>query len=130
MALNFKKALVDHEVVTCEVATHPKATNEVIDDMMGKVVTVSKIGVTLGRTKEPFAVFTLEEYPDFHFHAGSIFNKMVAAWMCDSGDGEFKPGNCDNLNAEITECGGLKMRFNKQPHTDSSRSDYWLPVLV
>lgn len=124
---NFKQAAVDHGVYTCEVAMLPKATSEVIDDMMGSPVTITKVGVTKSN-KGPYAVFTCAEYPDFHFHAGQRFNELVEAWNMELEPGydTLVPGNCEALNKEIQDAGGLTARFTKQPNkSDSSKSDYW-----
>ena len=76
----------------------------------------------------PYAVFTLSEYPDVHFHAGSRFNELVEAWNMELEDGyeALTTGNCDKLNAEISEIGGLRAKFTKQANkSDTSKSDYW-----
>lgn len=128
MALNFKKAAVNAGVVSCTVATLPKAPQEVIDDMMGKVVTINQVGITKSK-KSSYAIFTCEEYPDVYFHAGERFNLLVEAWMkeiLDQPEYELTPGDCETLNDEIAQQGGVKLTFIKVANkTDSSKNPYW-----
>ena len=132
MALNFKKIGVDAGVFTCELATIPTAPPEIIAEMMGDVVTVNKVGITKSN-KGCYALFSCDEYPDYAFHAGALFNDLVAAWQmaADPDHPEFAPGDCDKLNAEIASVGGIKMRFTKKDNkSDSSKSPYWVPTFV
>ena len=132
MAMNFKSVGVKAGVFTCELATLPTAPEQVVAEMLGNVVTVNKVGITKSN-KGAYALFACDEYPDFAFHAGALFNELVAAWQAeaDPDSPDFIPGNCDKLNAEIEAAGGIKMKFTKKANkSDSSKSPYWVPYVI
>lgn len=125
MAMNFQNSAVKHGVLTCSIASLPIAPPEVVADMMNGVVIINRVGVTKSK-KGAYALFTCNEFPDYAFHAGELFNRLVEGWMDDAGDGPFEPGDCENLNHEIESAGGVGMRFfKKENKSDTSKSPYW-----
>ena len=127
MAMNFKQAAVRGGAISCEVATLPKATPEQAEAFLkDNTVTITRVGITAGRAG-PYALFVCEEDPGHAYAAGGLFNQLVAAWNAELGVPDFVPSNCEELNAELAEAGGVALHFRKQKNTrDPSKSDYWV----